>query len=147
MISQCLCEWLCMQPPLSGTFRRGELKQCIRANFEASSSTPAEQLPKLLDLACSFCFSHVTVAMMNHSPEWCKILVTGCIQGFDALRVLGEQYTLQQCSAEATTKGVYVEITTACIGSKIPLDLIETPTARPVWTYRCRIENVGWVMP
>jgi hypothetical protein len=65
------------------------------------------------------------------------------MQGFDALRVLAEQYTLEQCSAVATTNGVHVEITTTCIGSKIPLDLIETPTARPVWTYRCRVENVG----
>ncbi|KAK9905513.1 hypothetical protein WJX75_001299 [Coccomyxa subellipsoidea] len=101
------------KPPSSGSFRRGELKQCIRANFEASSSAPADQLPQLLDT------------------------------GFDALRVLSEQYTLEQCSAQATTNGVHVEITTAYIGSKIPLDLIETPTARPVWTYRIRIENVG----
>lgn len=65
------------------------------------------------------------------------------MQGFDALRVLAEQCTMEQCSSEATTDGVYVEITTAPIGQKIPLDLIETPTPRPVWTYRCRIENVG----
>lgn len=65
------------------------------------------------------------------------------MQGFDALRVLSEQYTLEQCSAQATTNGVHVEITTVYIGSKIPLDLIETPTARPLWTYRIRIENVG----
>lgn len=69
------------------------------------------------------------------------------MQGFDALRVLAEQYVLESCSAQATTNGVHVEITTACIGSKIPLDLIETPTACPVWTYRVRIENVGCVDP
>lgn len=67
----------------------------------------------------------------------------GCIQGFDALRILSEQYHLEQCSSSATTQGVHVEITTACIGSRIPLDLTEMPTARPVWTYRIRIENVG----
>ncbi len=66
-----------------------------------------------------------------------------CMQGFDALRILAEQYQLEQCSSSATTQGVHVEITTGCIGSRIPLDLIETPTARPVWTYRIRIENVG----
>jgi hypothetical protein len=66
-----------------------------------------------------------------------------CMQGFDALRVLSEQFLLEQCSSSATTQGVYVEITTASIGSRIPLDLIETPVARPVWTYRIRIENVG----
>ena len=50
------------------------------------------------------------------------------------------------CSSSATTDGVYVEITTAFVGSKIPLDLVETPTARPVWTYRCRVENIGCVI-
>jgi hypothetical protein len=48
---------------------------------------------------------------------------------------------MEQCSSEATTQGVYVEITTAPIGQKIPLDLLEAQTPRPVWTYRCRIEN------
>ena len=65
------------------------------------------------------------------------------VQGFDALRVLTEQYTLEQCSSSASTQGVLVEITTAPIGNRIPVDLIETATLRPVWTYRVRIENIG----
>lgn len=39
-----------VQPPQSGSFRRGELKHCIRANFDASSAAPPEKLPGLLDL-------------------------------------------------------------------------------------------------
>lgn len=65
------------------------------------------------------------------------------MQAFDALRVLSEQFSLEQCSSSASTQGVHVEITTAPIGNRIPIDLIETPTTRPVWTYRVRIENVG----
>ena len=66
-------------------------------------------------------------------------------QAFDALRVLAEQHEMAQSSSSAMTNGVYVEITTACVGAKIPLDLLalETPATRPVWTYRCRVENVG----
>lgn len=70
-------------------------------------------------------------------------------QAFDALRVLAEQHEMAQSSSSATTSGVYVEITTAFVGSKIPLDLLalETPATRPVWTYRCRVENVGCAAP
>ena len=70
-------------------------------------------------------------------------------QAFDALRVLAEQHDMAQSSSAATTNGVFVEITTAFVGSKIPLDLLalETPASRPVWTYRCRVENVGCAAP
>ena len=82
-------------------------------------------------------------AVQSSTDPWPISLWGGGVQGFDALRVLAEQYVLESCSAQATTNGVHVEITTACIGSKVPLDLIETPTARPVWTYRVRVENAG----
>ena len=65
------------------------------------------------------------------------------VQGFDALRILTEQFALEQCSSSASTQGVLVEITTAPIGNRIPVDLIETATLRPVWTYRVRVENIG----
>ncbi|CAK0783037.1 hypothetical protein CVIRNUC_006232 [Coccomyxa viridis] len=99
--------------PGNGSFRRGELKRSIRANFEASAAASDGQTSALLDL------------------------------GFDALRVLAEQFTLEQCSSSASTQGVLVEITTAPIGNRIPVDLIETATLRPVWTYRVRVENIG----
>ena len=58
---------LCMllpQPPSSGSFRRGELKRCIRSNFEASASIEPQDWPGLLD----------QVSLIAH----CPIVAAGC---------------------------------------------------------------------
>ena len=46
----------CKQMPDSGTFRRGQLKQCIRANFRAGGAAAAEDgAADALDVVCCFC--------------------------------------------------------------------------------------------
>ena len=180
------------QAPGNGSFRRGELKRSIRANFEASAAASDGQTSALLDLVGIPGLDHSLVSwrqspildvhdlakqiairinitnipMPNvHCTPRCVTRKrrssmlqpkTACrtsalnanadhlaVQGFDALRVLAEQFTLEQCSSSASTQGVLVEITTAPIGNRIPVDLIETATLRPVWTYRVRVENIG----
>jgi hypothetical protein len=145
---------VCWQMPASGNFRRGELKACIRSNFRAEVPQCEEKAAARLDLVfppvpCHASCQHTVMQdrCCMHGKPSLRSLCTGLLlplQAFDALRVLAEQHSMAACSAAAVTEGVRVEITTGFIGSRIPLDLLgETPTARPVWTYRCRVENVG----
>ena len=54
------------QPPSSGSFRRGELKRCIRSNFEASASIELQDWPGLLDQVSNRLIAH------------CPTVVAGC---------------------------------------------------------------------
>lgn len=146
----------CGQMPTSGSFRRGELKACIRSNFRAEVPECKEKAAARLDLVCcplmpATCHAEASCSHERHIV--CRFIRAPidtllAPQAFDALRVLADQQGMAACSAAAMTEGVRVEITTGFIGSRIPLDLLgETPTARPVWTYRCRVENVGCCPP
>ena len=68
-------------------------------------------------------------------------------RAFEALRVLGEQLHLAECSSSAQTEGIHVEVTTAYVGPQSDLDPTYEPeegvAMKHFFTYRIRISNVG----
>ncbi|KAK9844940.1 hypothetical protein WJX74_008921 [Apatococcus lobatus] len=87
-----------------GQFTRATLVAIIRDSFKSSINAAQEDQAMLQD------------------------------KSLQALRTLGEQVAMMQCSSSTTTRGINVDVTTAHVGEG---------SGTHVFTYRCRIENCG----
>ncbi|KAK9814595.1 hypothetical protein WJX72_008394 [[Myrmecia] bisecta] len=106
-----------LESPSQGSLSGSDVQACIRNNFRLGAGmTESEEREQLLDLA------------------------------FAALRVLSEQMHMAECSSTATTRDIFVEMTSMFTRKHTPetnLFLKPGDPPRYMFLYRCRIENCG----